>query len=150
MNGTLTNYEAMKKTILVKQEVDLKTLEVQVLPRCWEYTTINGESNETGELVPLRNGHSWNPSIDIDSGIIKDWPIGTKAEIHFKVCDAGSYYLKDETGKIVLSIENDYVPSIMSPKEPGYGDYIIMDIDENGQIKNWKIKLEGFLNEDED
>ena len=25
----------------------------------------------------------------------------------------------------------------MSPKEEGYGDYIIMDVDDNGMIKNW-------------
>jgi len=48
----------------------------------------------------------------------------------------------------VLSIENDYVPEIMCPKENGYGDYIIMIVDENGKIENWKQTLDGFIDED--
>jgi len=29
-------------------------------------------------------------------------------------------------------------------KERGYGDYIIMDVDENGKIQNWKAKISDF------
>ena len=64
------------------------------------------------------------------------------------MCDCGSYYLKDEQGNTVLAIENDYVPKIMCPKENGYGDYIIMDIDEIGQIQNWKADISSFCNAD--
>ena len=28
----------------------------------------------------------------------------------------------------------------MCPNEPGYGDYIIMGIDENGNIQDWDIE----------
>ena len=40
-----------------------------------------------------------------------------------------------------------YVPAFLSPKEESYGDYIIMDIDENGKIDNWKPnKVEEWYN----
>ena len=38
----------------------------------------------------------------------------------------------------------DYVPKMLSPKEEGWGDYIIMDIDPDGQIRDWKIILDEF------
>jgi hypothetical protein len=36
----------------------------------------------------------------------------------------------------------------MYPKENGYGDYIIMDVDENGMIQDWVAILLDFDNED--
>jgi hypothetical protein len=33
----------------------------------------------------------------------------------------------------------------MCPKENGYGDYVIMDIDKDGKILNWKPNLEDFI-----
>ena len=138
----------MKTTVKFEKEVEIKTLEVKAHVRYWEDSEINGVADESGNLTPFANGDLWCPIIDIDSGIIKDWPKGTTAEIHFKVCDNGSYYLKDENGEVVLSIENNYVPGILCPKEDGYGDYIIMDIDENGQIQNWKPDISSFQNEE--
>ena len=138
----------MKALVKIEKEVEIKTLVVEAKARSWEDAEINGESDEEGELIPFKKGDLWCPIIDIDSGIIKDWPKGTIAKIHFKVCDCGSYFLKDEEGNTVLSIEGDYVPKIMCPKENGYGDYIIMDIEENGQIQNWKADISSFQPED--
>lgn len=135
----------MKVTVKIEKEVEIKTLVVEAAARYWEDAEINGQSSEDGEMVPFKKGDLWCPVIDIDTGIIKDWAQGTKAKIHFKVCDCGSYYLHDEEGNCILAIENDYVPSIMSPKEEGYGDYIIMDINETGQIENWKADISDFL-----
>jgi hypothetical protein len=110
---------------------------------------VNGVVDEEGKLIPCREGEYWCPIIDIDTGIIQNWKQGVKADIHYKICDDGSYYLLDAEGNAVLSIEQDYVPSILSPKESGYGDYIIMDIDESGQIADWDgADLTGFVNED--
>ena len=41
------------------------------------------------------------------------------------------------------------MPSTLSPKEPGYGDYIIMDIDENGIIQDWDFNIDDFIIKDE-
>lgn len=42
-----------------------------------------------------------------------------------------------------------YVIDMMCPKENGYGDYIIMDIDENGIIQDWKPSFDEFENDSE-
>ena len=36
------------------------------------------------------------------------------------------------------------------PEGRGYGDYIIMNIDENGKIANWKFNPEDFTPKNED
>ena len=138
----------MKATIKVKKEVEIKTLEVKAGVRYWGTAEVNGVDDEMGDLIPCRDDDYWCPIIDIETGIITNWIQGTTAEIHYKVCDDGSYYLKDENNETVLSIEENYVPNILCPKENGYGDYIIMDIDESGQIQDWKINIDGFLIDD--
>ena len=136
----------MKAEVLVKQEVEITTLEVKADVRYWEDSEFNGENDtEGGELVPCKIGSLWCPIIDIDNGIITNWKHGVKAEIHYKVVDNGSYYLKDSNGNVIASIEQDYVPKILCPKGNGYGDYIIMDVDENGKISNWKQDISSFF-----
>ena len=138
----------MKATIKIEKEVELKTLVVKAGVRYYEDATVNGVEDTEGDLIPCKNGDLWCPIIDIDSGVIINWEQGVKAEVHYKVCDEGSYYLQDAEGNTVLSIENNYVPKMMCPKESGYGDYIIMDIDENGKISNFRQILDGFVDED--
>lgn len=41
----------------------------------------------------------------------------------------------------VIKSYDGYVPEVMCPKDNGYGDYIIMDIDENGFIQGWNKEL---------
>lgn len=136
----------MKVTVKIEKEVEIKTLEAKAGVRYWEDSTVNGvDDNYNGDLIPCRVGDYWCPVIDIDSGVILNWSKGVKAEVHYKVCDDGSYYLKDVDGNVALSIENDYVPSILCPKENGFGDYIIMDVDEDGKIENWKADIKDFL-----
>jgi hypothetical protein len=138
----------MKTTVKIEKEVELKMLVVKAGVRYWEDAKVNGVEDEQGDLIPCRVMDLWCPIIDIDSGVITNWTQGVKADVHYKICDAGSYYLQDSEGNSVLSIENDYVPEIMCPKENGYGDYIIMIVDENGKIENWKQTLDGFIDED--
>ena len=132
----------MKAIISVKKEVEIKTLEVFAAPRYWEDTQVNGVyDSEEGELIPckqtIKEEQLWCPIIDIELGVITNWPNGIEASIHYKVVDQGSYVLKDEKGEIVAKIENDYVPTIMDPTGDGYGDYVIFDVDENGKISPW-------------
>ena len=47
----------------------------------------------------------------------------------------------------IISIDG-YVPKMMSPKEEGYGDYVIMDVDCDGKIDNWKVDFSDFENFD--
>lgn len=140
----------MQVEIKVPRVVELKTLHVEAQVRYWEDTNVNGvEDTEDGDNIPCKEGDLWKPIIDLDSGKILNWEQGKTASVHYKVCDAGSYYLKDEKGETVLSIEDNYVPRMLCPKENGYGDYIIMDIDETGQIAGWKPTLDGFYEDEE-
>ena len=138
----------IKKKII--QEIEVVTLQVLAYPRYWEDAKVNGVEDTEGTLIPCREGDLWRPLIDLESGIIQNWKKGTKAEVHYKVCDRGTYHILDIPGHPQLSIEENYVPSIMCPDDNGYGDYIIMDIDENGQIKNWwkNPPIEDFYRED--
>ncbi len=135
----------MKAKIKIEKEVELKTLLARVRPSYWEDATVNGVEDTNGDLIPLRQGDLWCPIIDIDSGVLVDWTEGVTASIHYRVCDAGSYYLLDKEGNHILSIEEDYVPAMMCPEGEGYGDYIIMEIDEKGKIANWQANLSGFI-----
>ena len=138
----------MKATIKIEKEVELKTLIVKAEVRYWEDATVNDVEDVDGTLIPCKQNNLWCPIIDIDTGVITNWTQGVTAKIHYKVCDAGSYYLQDVEGNIVLSIEDNYVPNIMCPEKNGYGDYIIMNVDENGKIQNFKQNIREFIDED--
>ena len=88
----------------------------------------------------MRSGDEWCPVIDLDDGTILDWPEGITADIHYKVCDEGIYELLSEDMNVVTTKEG-YVPSIMCPADNGYGDYVIMKIDDNGKIDKWRVDL---------
>lgn len=134
--------------IIETKTVNAVSLKVEVGVRYWEDASVNGVEDEDGNLIPFRSGDTWSPVIDIDSGTVRDWPAGTAAQIHYKVCDAGVYTLLGEGGEVLKRLDG-YVPSIMSPGGSGYGDYIIMHIGEDGKIANWRVDLSSFEGEPE-
>ncbi|MCK4813826.1 MAG: hypothetical protein KAT14_07805 [Candidatus Marinimicrobia bacterium] len=141
----------MKIKIMVEKEVELKSLFVKAKVRYWEDSEVNGcELPESGEGLPCKNGDNWAPVIDIESGKIINWDLGNTADIYFKVGDQCAYSISDIDGNIVKNQDQYYVPEILCPAENGYGDYIIMNIDESGIIKNWNKKLILKCFEDED
>lgn len=125
-------------------EINLTTLSVVCKPRYWEDTKVNGVFDTDGTLIPFRTGDKWSFSIDLDTGIIEDWPKGTTAEVRYKVCDAGDYYLIDGMACFYCGLKV-YVPKMLCPKEDGHGDYISMNIDGNGKIDNWKVDISEFI-----
>jgi len=140
----------MKTKIKVEKEVELKTLIVHAEVRYWEDAEVNNVEDENGDLIPCRVGDSWKPIIDIDNGIITNWEEGKIAKIHYKVCDCCGWELLDNDGNIVLSSEDGYVPKTLCPAENGYGDYIIMYVDEKGIIQDWEFEINDFTLEEED
>jgi hypothetical protein len=128
-------------TQVVSKEV--KYLKAECGVRYWEDGEVNGTEDTDGELLPFRVDDAWCPTIDLETGIIQDWPAGTTADVHYKVCDAGIYHLLDAEKNVVRSVDG-YVPSMMSPGGSGYGDYVIMTIGQDGKIENWKVDLEPF------
>ncbi len=124
-----------------------KYVEVNAGPRYWEDTYFNGKEDADGNIA-LRDGSRWRPVIRLEDGQVMDWQPGYTAEVHYKVCDDGEYWLQDTNGWRIAKYYSDYVPDLLSVGENGYGDYIIMKIDENGKIKGWKqpeIKEENWI-----
>lgn len=112
--------------------------------RYWEDGEIDGVDDDPGNpKMPCVAGvfcdsekWYWCPIIDVETGQIMNWEKGLEASIHYKVCDeCGLTIMK---GDNVLYDDEDYVPEFLCPKEEGYGDYIIMDIDKEGYIKDWR------------
>ena len=117
-----------------------KTLIVSAAVRYWEDATINGEPDtEDGDRIPLRRGGAWQPIIELETGKVRDWPEGTTASIHYKVCDAGEYWLGDDEGNKFAKWDGYYVPDdFLAVGDQGFGDYIILKIDGAGMIEGWE------------
>lgn len=116
----------MKTTIMKPVEVEIATVSV-ILP-------VNYEEEDMPNDFPLRQGDQWRATIDIDTGKINDWPAGRSGKFFMKVCDGGTYTLRDPSGN-VLAERQDYVPNDLIPGE--YGDYVHLQINEEGLITNW-------------
>lgn len=85
---------------------------------------------------PLREGDTWKAEVAIDTGRILNWPPQTESKSMFmKVTDGGSYVLIDAAGKVIASIEEDYVPNGVVPGADG--DYVDLEITPDGIISNW-------------
>lgn len=131
---------ATKAKLLLKA----RTLRANMGVRYWEDGDVNGvaDTNES-PTIPMRQGDAWVIDIDLATGLIKNWPEGVIASVHYKVCDEGRYTLLDIDDEEIVTIAG-YVPSILSPRRSGYGDYVIMEIDGNGQIQDWESDLSYF------
>lgn len=107
--------------------------------RYWEDTDVNGVGDTDGTMIPFREGKMWKPVIRLIDGAFMDWPLGVVANIHYKVCDAGTYDLLDENKQVVGAWTGDYVPNrFLCHGDNGYGDYIIMRVDAEGYIKGYR------------
>jgi len=107
--------------------------------RYWEDATVNGKEDTDGTLIPFRRGDYWHPIIELRTGKVVDWPQGMTADIHYKVCDDGEYWLGDASGKKSAKWTGHYVPNaFLCVGDNGYGDYIILKISGDGSIVEWK------------
>lgn len=105
--------------------------------RYWEDATVNGVEDEDGTLIPGRHGDDWRVTIELATGKVVDWPEGAAADIHYKVCDDGEYWLLDADGNKIAH-RAGYVPNrFMCHGDNGYGDYIIMVVGPDGLIANY-------------
>ena len=139
----------MKFTQMKPVETEVTHLLAEMGVRYWENDTVNGsEDSDENPAMPMKRGEMWVLKIDLETGTIEGWPEGVTASTHYKVCDAGVYTLMDADGNAVVR-KGGYVPDMLSPSGEGYGDYVIMDIDRDGVIANWRADLSYFEGEDE-
>lgn len=121
-------------------------VEVSAEVRYWEDADLNGTTDVEGK-IPLRRGDLWEPVIELATGRVLNWPDGTAADIHYKVCDAGEYWLLDESKSRIAKWRGYYVPNdFLCVGDNGYGDYIIFKIGEDGLIAGWRPP---YVDEDE-
>lgn len=137
----------MKTEITITKEIDVRYLQVSAGVRYWEDATVNGVEDNDGTRIPFRDGDNWTPIINIDTGHILNWPKGIVADIHYKVCDDGTYGLLDEFQALLFE-RDGYVPDILCPHDNGYGDYIIMKVNCDGFIEDWEPSLDDFMEGD--
>jgi WD40 repeat protein len=113
-------------------------IEVRAGVRYWEDATVNGKEDRAGDLIPLRKGDSWCPVIRLADGVVMDWPAGTTADVSYKVCDDGEYWLLDADRKRIAKWADYYVPgAVLCQDGGGYGDYIIVVVGPDGTIRGW-------------
>lgn len=114
-------------------------LHVEADVRYWEDATVNGTEDTDGTLIPRRQSDTWKPVIRLADGQILDWPEGTTADIHYKVCDAGEYFLADENHTRIAKRQGYYVPDdLLCVGDSGHGDYIILKVGADGKIVGWQ------------
>ena len=133
--------------VKVKREVvmDATTIFVNSYVRYWEDADVNGQpDNADFPKMPCAvksdsGSYYWQPTIDIETGQILNWQQGVTANVHYKVCGEFACKVAERRAGITILIKDyeGYVPNFMCPKEEPDGDYIVMDIDENGYIKDW-------------
>ena len=114
-------------------------LEVRAGVRHWEDADVNGEPDTHGNRIPFRSGDNWCPLIRLEDGQIMDWPQGTTAHVHYKVCDSGEYWLLSEDRKAIGKWGGYYVPdSFLCHGDAGWGDYIIFKVGADGKVEGWQ------------
>ena len=147
----------MKISIIKPVEIEIKFLKVRAgvrYPEDSEFIEVENDrkinyisdddENPKMPFMEVENdkyGHKkfyWTPKIDLENGVIINWPKGVKVHVFYKVCDDFECTAYDEYDNEVLHYEG-YVPDFMAIEEEGYGDYIDMIIDENGCIQKWNI-----------
>ncbi|WP_148265617.1 hypothetical protein [Bordetella avium] len=128
--------------VAVKQKHQVVALQVQAEVRYWEGATVNGQEDIDGSLIPLRVGNCWAPTIELETGKIRNWPAGTAAEIYYKVCDQGEYWLVNEAGERIAKWASHYVPDeLLCVGDQGHGDYIILKVAGDGHIQGWTTPI---------
>lgn len=140
----------MNLELKTTKTVNVKYLKCSIGARYWEDGSVNGQEDTNGDLIPLRIGDYWCPIIDLDTGLIKDWPSDKAASVHYKSCDDNEFSLLDSDFN-VLHTQNSYVPDFLAINDDSFGDYVIMEINSDGQIIDWdskKVDLYDFLSMD--
>lgn len=117
----------MKFTQLIPQEIEVHYVKIDA--------PVHGDENIPYD-APLRSGDMWNAIVNIDTGVIQDWPAGQSLDLEMKVTDSGHYALLGENFEVIAQNQNYYVPHCTIPGS--YDDYIKLDIDANGVITNWR------------
>lgn len=92
------------------------------------------------------DGKTWQPIIDVKDLKILNWPKDIEAFVHYKVCNECEITCCDKDGFPLCNYEG-YVPELLQyADEFKDGDYIVMEIDKEGKLKNFpKEKIDDYI-----
>ena len=149
---------------MISTEQDIRYLRATMGVRYWvdcDYSDDNGktwhgnfddtkeESERIMKLTPciVRKDIGYRESnylellIDLNEGKVLNWQNGFCLKTHYKVCDDGEYVFLDKDMNEVVNITKEYdqyyVPDFLAIEDNGYGDYVYINIDGNGNIENF-------------
>jgi len=156
----------IKRKMIVEQDIRylVATMGVRYWQDC-EYSTdgenwidpcvddTEEESENMKQLTPCivnidigyRPSDYWQIIIDLEEGKVLNWKEGFYLRTHYKVCDDGKYVFEDENFNTIVDITNEYeqyyVPDFLALEDSGYGDYVYLNIDGNGNIEHFDRML---------
>lgn len=149
---------------MISTEQDIRYLRATMGVRYWvdcDYSDDNGktwhgdfddtndESERIMKLTPcvVRKDIGYRESnylellIDLNEGKVLNWQNGFCLKTHYKVCDDGEYVFLDKDMNEVVNITKEYgqyyVPDFLAIEGNGWGDYVYINIDGNGNIENF-------------
>lgn len=131
----------MKTVLKVEKIFDLKKLDIEARVINFDGTIINGVVCVDCNQIPCIFEDFWNPSISIDDGIIPNWTKGVEAKINLFLGKKCSWWILDSHLEVILERYDDYVPNCLSD---GDNNYLVMNIDKDGKIENWKFNIDDF------
>lgn len=107
--------------------------------RYCEDASVNGvDEKEDFPTMPFmdKSPYEWfewefDITIDVNTGHIENWPSGVTAKTWYKVSDCCKILVDG------FKEYDDYVPEFLSIYANGCGDYIFIEIDGDGIIKDW-------------
>lgn len=117
----------MKVEVLKPTEVEIHSVRIEVeLHDDVSENLPKHLFNDDGELDLL---------IEVDTGKVVSWQGNEPVSIHDNIRNNGVYTLFDKCGDEVASLGNYYIPHDLIPGKRG--EYIHIDISEDGVITNW-------------
>jgi hypothetical protein len=121
----------MKVKAYTLTEIEVRSVIIDIYVGCiWETVPRTNIHD-----IPLVVDDRWRIRVNVDSGQICGWPENSAIKIEANVRDSGKYFLIDNEGEVIESLIEEPVPNQLIPG--GDGDYIDLDIGDDGVIKNW-------------
>ncbi|MBR5983387.1 MAG: hypothetical protein IK025_06675 [Bacteroidales bacterium] len=123
-----------------------KYLKIRIPAYCTDDFKFRKEFSEN-EIPCRQDDEHWVVTIDLTTHKIIEW----KQEygdmyLFTKVVDDGTYSLLDENKNELYRIDG-YVPNNLLPEKDGFGDYLTLQVNEDGIIENWydEINFKDFI-----
>ena len=135
----MIDLENIKENYYEDGDEKIEIIEARVKIEYWEDSKVDGEWDIDGNM-PLRlKNNIWNIRVYLDDGRIVGWPVGTNADIFYRVGKSGKYSLMTKKKKKIATFKERHVPNdIFCINNDGWGEYMIFCIGRDGKIKNWK------------